>query len=92
LTLLDNDRVVADLMDYLEREIGHERHWRHFEQLRSELGYADYLGALQRYRLEYPRDTHILAVSHYLIDYSLANGCSPNRWTRSRMRGAWANQ
>src|SRR5437773_6131216 len=80
-TLLDNDRVVADLMEYLEREIGHERqerYWRHFEQLRSELGYADYLGALQRYRLEYPRDSHILAVSHYLIDYSFANRLFPN--------------
>jgi FMN phosphatase YigB (HAD superfamily) len=79
-TLLDNDRVVADLMNYLEREIGHERqerYWRHFEQLRSELGYADYLGALQRYRLEYPRDSHILAVSHYLIDYSFANRLFP---------------
>ncbi|MBV8771769.1 MAG: HAD family hydrolase [Deltaproteobacteria bacterium] len=79
-TLLDNDAVVADLMDYLEREIGHERqqrYWTHFEQLRSELGYADYLGALQRYRLEYPRDSHILAVSHYLIDYSFANRLFP---------------
>jgi FMN phosphatase YigB (HAD superfamily) len=79
-TLLDNDRVVRDLMDYLEREVGHERqqrYWMHFEQLRSELGYADYLGALQRYRLEYPRDSHILAVSHYLIDYSFAHRLFP---------------
>jgi FMN phosphatase YigB (HAD superfamily) len=80
-TLLDNDHVVADLMRYLEREIGHERqqrYWMYFEQLRSELGYADYLGALQRYRLEYPRDSRILAVSHYLIDYPFANRLFPN--------------
>jgi hypothetical protein len=80
-TLLDNDHIVADLMDYLEREIGHERqqrYWTYFEQLRTELGYADYLGALQRYRLEYPRDSHILAVSHYLIDYPFANRLFPN--------------
>jgi len=80
-TLLDNDRVVADLMGYLEREIGHERqqrYWTYFEQLRTELGYADYLGALQRYRLEYPRDSHILAVSNYLIDYPFANRLFPN--------------
>ena len=79
-TLLDNDQVVADLMRYLEREIGHERqqrYWAYFEQLRSELGYADYLGALQRYRLEYPRDSHILAVSHYLIDYPFADRLFP---------------
>src|SRR5215472_293167 len=80
-TLLDNDHVVADLMRYLEGEIGHEqqqRYWTYFEQLRSELGYADYLGALQRYRLEYPRDSRILAVSHYLIDYPFANRLFPN--------------
>jgi FMN phosphatase YigB (HAD superfamily) len=80
-TLLDNDHVVADLMRYLEREIGAERqqrYWEYFEQLRTELGYADYLGALQRYRVEYPRDTRILAVSHYLIDYPFANRLFPN--------------
>jgi FMN phosphatase YigB (HAD superfamily) len=75
-TLLDNDHVVSDLMRYLEREIGYERqqrYWALFEQLRTELGYADYLGALQRYRIEYPSDTHMLTVSHYLIDYPFAN-------------------
>jgi hypothetical protein len=79
-TLLDNDRVVADLMGYLEQQIGHDRqqrYWTYFEQLRSELGYADYLGALQRYRIQYPRDSHILAVSHYLIDYPFANRLFP---------------
>jgi FMN phosphatase YigB (HAD superfamily) len=75
-TLLDNDHVVSDLMRYLEHEIGYERqqrYWAYFEQLRTELGYADYLGALQRYRIESPRDTRILSVSHYLIDYPFAN-------------------
>src|ERR1700756_5549930 len=63
-------------MHYLGCEIGYERqqrYWAYFEQLRTELGYADYLGALQRYRIEYPRDTRILAVAHYLIDYPFAN-------------------
>ena len=80
-TLLDNDHIVADLMRYLERAIGHERqrrYWMYFEQLRSELGYADYLGALQRYRLEDLRDSHILAVSHHLIDYPFADRLFPN--------------
>jgi FMN phosphatase YigB (HAD superfamily) len=80
-TLLDNDHIVADLMRHLEREIGRQRqqrYWTFFEQLRNELGYADYLGALQRYRLEYPRDSHILAVSHFLIDYPFANRLFPN--------------
>ena len=53
-TLIDNDRIAADLRRHLEREIGHERqerYWAIFEELRAELGYADYLGALQRYRV-----------------------------------------
>jgi hypothetical protein len=53
-TLLDNDRIVADLGDHLAHEFGDEsrdRYWEIFEALRVELGYADYLGALQRYRV-----------------------------------------
>jgi FMN phosphatase YigB (HAD superfamily) len=79
-TLVDNDRVVADLMRHLEAAIGHQRqqrYWEIFENLRSELGYADYLGALQRYRVENPRDFHILAVSHFLIGYPFANRLFP---------------
>src|ERR671931_617131 len=77
-TLLDNDRVAADLKRHLEREVGHERYWIIFEQLRRELGYADYLGALQRYRAEYPRDPHLLTVSHFLLEYPFANRIFPN--------------
>ena len=81
-TLLDNDHIVADLMKHLESEVGHERqqrYWDIFEELRTELGYADYLGAMQRYRMENPRDSpHLLAVSLYLIDYPFANRLFPN--------------
>lgn len=80
-TLLDNDRVTIDLKRHLEREVGHERqqrYWAIFEQLRAELGYADYLGALQRYRNEYPRDPHLLTVSRYLVNYPFANRLFPN--------------
>ena len=79
-TLLDNDRVTADLSRYLTREVGAERQARYFaifEQLRAELGYADYLGALQRYRLENPRDPHLLAVSSFLVNYPFANRLYP---------------
>jgi len=79
-TLLDNDRVVADLMRYLDREVGHERqqrYWTLFEELRTELGYADYLGALQRYRVENPRDPHLLTVSSFLVNYPFANRLFP---------------
>lgn len=79
-TLLDNDHVVADLMSHLDRAVGHEqqqRYWEYFEELRSELGYADYLGALQRYRISHPRDFNILAVSRFLMNYHFANRLFP---------------
>ena len=80
-TLLDNDRVAADLMRHLVAEVGRtrqQRYWVLFEELRNELGYADYLGALQRYRVENPRDPHVLTVSLYLSDYPFANRLYPN--------------
>ena len=80
-TLLDNDRVTADLKRHLEREVGPERahhYWAIFEQLRAELGYADYLGALQRYRSEHQHDPRLLGVSRFLIDYPFANRLYPN--------------
>lgn len=83
-TLLDNDGVTEDLREYLEREVGHERqqrYWVIFEQLRAELGYADYLGALQRYRLECPRDPHLLAVSSFLVNYPFADRLFPHALT-----------
>jgi FMN phosphatase YigB (HAD superfamily) len=80
-TLLDNDRVTQDLRRFLEGEVGAKRsgrYWEIFEDLRKELGYADYLGALQRYRLEHPYDSHVLAMSTYLINYPFANRLYPN--------------
>jgi FMN phosphatase YigB (HAD superfamily) len=80
-TLLDNDRVAADLKRHLEKEVGHERqqrYWECFEELRSELGYADYLGALQRYRSEYPREPNLLMISEFLVEYPFANRLFPN--------------
>jgi FMN phosphatase YigB (HAD superfamily) len=80
-TLLDNDRVTADLKRHLQHEVGPERsqhYWAIFEQLRTELGYADYLGALQRYRIEHPRDPKLLTVSNFLVNYPFANRLYPN--------------
>jgi FMN phosphatase YigB (HAD superfamily) len=79
-TLLDNDRVAADLKQHLTNEVGAssaQRYWQIFEQLRSELGYADYLGALQRYRIENPRDPKLLEMSHFMINYPFANRLYP---------------
>jgi FMN phosphatase YigB (HAD superfamily) len=80
-TLLDNDRVSSDLKQYLTNRVGQDhqrRYWALFEEIRTELGYADYLGALQRYRIEYPRDPNLLAVSDFLIEYHFANRLFPN--------------
>src|SRR5512139_29042 len=79
-TLLDNDRVTEDLRRHLIRAVGAERqqrYWAIFEGLRNELGYADYLGALQRYRVEHPRDLHLITVSSFLINYPFANRLFP---------------
>ncbi|HET7462858.1 MAG TPA: HAD family hydrolase [Longimicrobium sp.] len=79
-TLLDNDRVTADLKRHLMQAFGPERaqwYWETFEELRAELGYADYLGALQRFRVEHPRDPNLLAVSTYLVNYPFANRLYP---------------
>jgi FMN phosphatase YigB (HAD superfamily) len=79
-TLLDNDRVVQDLMRHMRLELGDERqreYWEIFDALREELGYADYLGALQRYRVQHPRDSKALIVSSFLINYPFANRLFP---------------
>jgi FMN phosphatase YigB (HAD superfamily) len=79
-TLLDNDRVEDALREHLEHEFGVEtrdRYWAIFEELRAELGYADYLGALQRYRLEDLCDPRLLMMSSFLVDYPFANRLYP---------------
>jgi FMN phosphatase YigB (HAD superfamily) len=79
-TLLDNDRVSADLKRHLKESVGEiceQRYWDIFEKLRSELGYADYLGALQRYRVEQPREPRLLEVSYFMINYPFANRLYP---------------
>ena len=80
-TLLDSDRVIADLMRHLNQTGGpalQQEYWTIFNRLRAELGYADYLGALQAYRAEHPRDPNVLRVSSFLINYPFANRIFPN--------------
>jgi FMN phosphatase YigB (HAD superfamily) len=79
-TLLDNDHVEADLRRHLESQFGAEsrdRYFAIFEELRTELGYADYLGALQRYRIESMGDPRLLMMSAFLVDYPFANRLYP---------------
>lgn len=79
-TLLDNDRIQDDLKRHLEREFGvasRDRYWAILEALFVELGYRDYLGAVQRYRVEHPRDVRLMRMSSYLVDYPFANRLYP---------------
>jgi FMN phosphatase YigB (HAD superfamily) len=80
-TLLDNDGVQQDLKDHIERAYGRDardRYWRILEDLFSELGYRDYLGALQRFRAEHPSEVELLSMSDYLIDYPFADRLFPS--------------
>jgi FMN phosphatase YigB (HAD superfamily) len=91
-TLLDNDRVAADLRRHLARTLttgGTERYWALFEELRAEVGYADYLGALQRYRVENPREPNILEMSSFLVDYPFANRLFPGSLDVIERVSAW---
>ena len=80
-TLLDNDGIQQDLRDHLERAYGRDardRYWTILETLFSELGYRDYLGALQRFRVEHPREIELLPMSSYLIDYPFSARLFPS--------------
>lgn len=79
-TLLDNDHIQADIKSHLEREYGgacRDRYWAILEDLFVELGYRDYLGALQRYCVEHPQDMQLLSMSSFLVDYPFANRLYP---------------
>jgi FMN phosphatase YigB (HAD superfamily) len=91
-TLLDNDLVQVDLRAHLEREFGAEsrdRYWAILEELRTEVGYVDYLGALQRYRLEPTSDSGLLMMSSFLVDYPFASRLYPGALDVIRHLGTW---
>jgi FMN phosphatase YigB (HAD superfamily) len=90
-TLLDNDGIQQDIRLYLERTFGgvvRDRYWTILEDLFAELGYRDYLGALQRYRAEHPRHVELLTMSSFLLDYPFADRLFPAALTvLARLRG-----
>ena len=86
-TLLDNDAVVEDLRRHLIAAFGakcERQYWEIFEELRRDLGYADYLGALQRFRAEHPRDPHLLEISLFLLAYPFADRVYPGAFEAIR--------
>jgi FMN phosphatase YigB (HAD superfamily) len=91
-TLLDNDRVTADLKRHLEQSFGADRathYWTIFEQRREELGYTDYLGALQQYRAENPRDPQFLQTSFFLLEYPFAERLYPDAMRMIERLSGW---
>jgi FMN phosphatase YigB (HAD superfamily) len=91
-TLLDNDQVVRDLREHLAEEFGHEardRYFALFEDLRSTVGYADYLGALQRYRLEDLHNPKVLRIANWLVNYKFADRLYPQALDVVRHVQAW---
>lgn len=91
-TLLDNDRVQADLSDHLAENHGaatRDRYWSIFEALRAELGYADYLGALERYRLEDMHDPRVLRIAPWLVGYPFAERLYPGALEAVAHVGRW---
>src|SRR5436189_2708774 len=91
-TLLDNDQAEHDYRRALEHgssQVAADRYWAIFEELRQELGYADYLGALQRYRLEDMHDPQIIVVALYLLDYPFAERLYPQALEVVARLGAW---
>jgi len=91
-TLLDNDLVQDDLRHHLARELGadcRDRYWAILEQLRAEVGYVDYLGALQRYRLAMESDPRILRMSSYLVSYPFASRLYPGALDAIRHLRRW---
>ncbi|HQT75839.1 MAG: haloacid dehalogenase [Rhodospirillales bacterium 20-64-7] len=91
-TLLDNDQVQSDLSEHLANHYGQgarDRYWTLFEELRSTLGYADYLGALQRYRLEALHNPKVLRIANWLADYPFADRVYPGAMEAVRHVAAW---
>ncbi|WP_428533057.1 HAD family hydrolase [Rhodopila sp.] len=79
-TLLDNDHIQGDLSQHLSTNYGQlarDRYFALFEDLRGRLGYADYLGALQLYRLEDLHNPKILRIANWLADYPFADRLYP---------------
>jgi FMN phosphatase YigB (HAD superfamily) len=80
-TLVDNDGIQQDLKNHLAQAYGvsaRDRYWAILEDLMETLGYRDYIGALQRFRVEHPREIELLAMSSFLMDYPFADRLYPD--------------
>jgi FMN phosphatase YigB (HAD superfamily) len=79
-TLLDNDRFRLDVREHVAAQLGEatrDLYWETQEGLFVDLGYRDYLRALQLAWLESGRDMRIAAQSSFLLDYPFAERLYP---------------
>jgi hypothetical protein len=93
-TLIDNDRVQAHLKEHLAQTYGaatRDRYWEILEELRNELGYVDYLGALERYRIEAMHRPEVLRMSSWLVDYPFADRLYPGALDAVKHVQQWGN-
>lgn len=91
-TLLDNDQVQQDLRDHLDQQFGvpmRERYWAIFEELRDQLGYVDYLGALQRLRVEHIAEPRLLHLGAWMMNYDFGGGLYPRALDVLAHLGQW---
>ena len=91
-TLMDNDRVQQDLREHLEKEFGAEardRYWSIYTELFAQLGYADYLGALQRYRIDAMNDPKLLLMAGWLMNYRFADRIYPGALDAIKHLAQW---
>ncbi len=91
-TLLDNDRIQADLREQITATFdarASDRYWALMEELRVELGYVDYLGALQRFRSETMHDPKVLWLGNWLLNYRFADRLYPNARDAVAHVGQW---
>jgi FMN phosphatase YigB (HAD superfamily) len=91
-TLLENDRIQEDLRRYIAREFGarcRDRFWAIQEELFNTLGYRDYLGALQRFRVEHPYEPHLVTAAGFLLDYPFADRLYPGALNVLAKLRAW---
>jgi FMN phosphatase YigB (HAD superfamily) len=92
-TLLDNDRILDDVREHVAKVCGREasdRYWQIVVRLFDELGYRDYLDALQRYRIENPHDPRLFQLAQFVLDYPFADRLYPGALEALQTFSRWA--
>ena len=80
-TLLDNDGIRADFEAHLLSAYGEaarEAYWTIQERRFAELGFRDYLGAVEEWWTDARRDPALLAFSEFILEYPYAERLYPD--------------